>query len=107
MKAPLSISLAVLSIALAAPAAAQKRHNPWVDGGKVEEVTSRLRLGAVDGSTRGGRKLILKRIEAEARRLCEGDGDSPVSITLDRSACRRAAVRDALARLDGRQEPRR
>jgi UrcA family protein len=95
MRQQLVIGTLAAAAILAAPAGAQSRSRDWLHGGTIETVTSRLSLSGIDLSTPKGKALARSLIRREAQRLCEGDGDSPLSVTLHGAACRRAAMREA------------
>ena len=95
MRQQLVIGTLAAAAILAAPAGAQTRSRAWLYGGTIETVTGRLSLSGIDLSSPNGRALARSLTLREARRLCEGDGDSPLGVTLNAEACRRGAVLQA------------
>jgi UrcA family protein len=81
---------------------AQASEHEWARDSRPETVTSRVRIGAAELSTAGGRAAVRLRIRREAARLCDGPGGSPLAVTTNGEACRRAVIRSAKQVLDRR-----
>jgi len=91
-----SVRLFIGSVVLcgAAPSEAQAVYK-WLNGGTEELVQERIRLGNTDLSDAKQLREIRHSLRMTAKRLCEGDGDSPISLVLNASECRLSALRSA------------
>jgi UrcA family protein len=78
----------------AAPSEAQAVYK-WLNGGTEELVQERIRLGEIDLSDAKQLREVRHSLGMTAKRLCEGDRDSPNSLVLNAAECRLSALRAA------------